>query len=139
MCIRDRNKSGLPWHTFIATWLGGVFDGMDSSIFAMVLYPALSDLLHTTSHSTVGQVGSYIIAMFMVGWAIGAVFFGWLADRIGRAKTMLITILVYSLCTGLSALSWDVASFSFFRFVTGLGVGGEFAVGVALVLSLIHI
>ena len=75
--------------------------------------------------------------IFMLGWAIGGLFFGVLGDRIGRAKTMLLTILVYSAFTGLSALSWDVWSFSFFRFLTGLGVGGEFAVGVSLVAEVI--
>jgi MFS family permease len=122
----------LPWHTFIATWLGGVFDGMDSSIFAMVLYPALSDLLHTTSYSTVGQVGSYIIAMFMVGWAIGAVFFGWLADRIGRAKTLAITILLYALFTGLCAAAADWWQLGLCRFLVGAGIGGEMGVGAVL-------
>jgi hypothetical protein len=74
-----QKKPGVnPWHAFAATWLGGVFDGMDSSIFAIVLYPCLCELLHTKSHVIAGQFGSYIVAMFMVGWAIGAVFF-WLA------------------------------------------------------------
>ncbi len=56
-----------------------------------------------------------------------------LGDRIGRAKTMMMTILLYSLFTGLSALSVGVYDFALYRFLTGLGVGGEFAVGVALV------
>lgn len=74
----------------------------------------------------------YATAIFLIGWATGGVAFGVLGDRIGRARTMVLTILVYSICTGLSALSWDFWSFAFFRFLTGLGVGGEFAVGVAL-------
>ena len=68
-----------------------------------------------------------------MGWATGGLIFGVLGDRIGRAKTMLITILMYSLCTGLSALSTGFWDFAAYRFLTGLGVGGEFAVGVALV------
>src|SRR6266568_1454508 len=66
-------------------------------------------------------------------WASGGLGFGVLGDRIGRAKTMLLTILIYSLCTGLSALSVGFWDFAFYRFITGLGVGGEFAVGVSLV------
>jgi len=128
----SKAEAALPWHTFMATWLGGVFDGMDSSIFAMVLYPALSDLLHTTSHATVGQVGSYIIAMFMVGWAIGAVFFGWLADRIGRAKTLAITILLYALFTGLCAAAADWFQLGLCRFLVGAGIGGEMGIGAVL-------
>jgi MFS family permease len=68
-----------------------------------------------------------------VGWATGGLFFGILGDRIGRAKVMLLTILIYSFFTGLSALSYTVWDFALYRFLTGLGVGGEFAVGVALV------
>jgi MFS family permease len=122
----------LPWHTFIATWLGGVFDGMDSSIFAMVLYPALSDLLHTTSHAAVGQYGSYIIAMFMAGWAVGAVYFGRLADRIGRAKTLTITILLYALFTGLCAAAGNWWQLGLCRFLVGAGIGGEMGIGAVL-------
>src|SRR3954452_2959938 len=66
-------------------------------------------------------------------WALGGIAFGILGDKLGRAKTMLLTVLCYSAFTGLSALSVGVWDFSFYRFLTGLGVGGEFAVGVALV------
>ena len=69
----------------------------------------------------------------MIGWAIGGLVFGILGDRIGRAKTMMLTILLYSVFTGLSALSTGFWDFAFYRFLTGLGVGGEFAVGVSLV------
>jgi MFS family permease len=74
-----------------------------------------------------------VTSIFMIGWASGGLFFGMLGDRIGRSKTMLITILLYSGCTGLSAISAGVWDFALYRFLTGLGVGGEFAVGVALV------
>src|SRR5207245_1024139 len=77
--------------------------------------------------------GRVATSIFMIGWATGGLAFGVLGDRIGRAKVMMWTILLYSAFTGLSALSWDFWSFAFFRFLTGLGVGGEFAVGVALV------
>jgi MFS family permease len=72
-------------------------------------------------------------SIFLIGWASGGLAFGVLGDRIGRAKTMLLTILIYSLCTGLSAFSVGFWDFAFYRFLTGLGVGGEFAVGVSLV------
>jgi MFS family permease len=77
--------------------------------------------------------GGLSTMVFMIGWALGGLGFGILGDRIGRAKTMMLTILVYSIFTGLSALAYDIASFSIFRFLTGLGVGGEFAAGVSLV------
>src|SRR6202044_252986 len=68
-----------------------------------------------------------------IGWGTGGLAFGVLGDRIGRARTMLWTILIYSLFTGLSALSVGFWDFAFYRFLTGLGVGGQFAVGVSLV------
>ena len=77
--------------------------------------------------------GPLATSIFLIGWGTGGLAFGVLGDRIGRAKTMLWTILLYSLFTGLSALSVGFWDFAFYRFLTGLGVGGEFAVGVALV------
>lgn len=124
--------SPSPWHVLIATWLGGVFDGMDSSIFAMVLFPALSELLHTQSHSVVGQYGSYIIALFMLGWALGAMVFGAMADNIGRAKTLTITILLYAICTGLCAFAHSWWELGIYRFLVGAGIGGEMGIGAVL-------
>lgn len=121
-----------PWHVLLATWLGGVFDGFDSSIFAMVLVPCVSELIGSKSSSLVGQHGSYIIALFLVGWAIGAAFFGALADRIGRAKTLTLTILVYALCTGLCATAHTWWEMGFYRFLVGAGIGGEMGIGAVL-------
>src|SRR5207253_8787533 len=81
----------------------------------------------------VALYGGYATSIFLIGWATGGLTFGVLGDRIGRVKTMIWTILVYSICTGLSALSVGFWDFAFYRFITGLGVGGEFAVGVSLV------
>lgn len=120
------------WHVFLATWLGGVFDGMDSSIFAIVLYPSLSELLHTTSHTEVGVYGSYIIALFMVGWAIGSVVFGALADYIGRARALTLTILLYALCTGLCATAHTWWEMGLYRLLVGAGIGGEMGIGAVM-------
>ena len=81
----------------------------------------------------VNEYGGYATTIFMIGWALGGIAFGILGDKLGRAKTMLLTVLCYSAFTGLSALSVGVWDFAFYRFLTGLGVGGQFAVGVALV------
>ncbi len=92
----------------------------------------MKSLLH--SGQSVAEYGGYSTSIFLIGTgATGGLTFGVLGDRIGRARTMMITILIYSLCTGLSALSVGFWDFAFYRFITGLGVGGEFAVGVALV------
>jgi len=85
------------------------------------------------SRSTVNEYASYSVSIFLMGWGLGGLIFGVMGDRIGRAKTMMFTILLYSVFTGLSALSTSFWDFAIYRFLTGMGVGGEFAVGVALV------
>jgi MFS family permease len=130
------------WFVLIVAALGWMFDTMDQQLYAIARKPAISELLKGTSTitPTPGDVAvseGTATMIFMLGWASGGLFFGVLGDRIGRARTMLLTILTYSAFTGLSAFSWDVSSFSIFRFLTGLGVGGEFAVGVSLVAEVI--
>jgi MFS family permease len=135
-----KNTNGRPWwrelngyHWFVLTVaaLGWLFDTMDQQLFNLARAPAMKELLDSTQ--SVAAFGGYATAIFLIGWAIGGIGFGILGDRLGRAKTMLLTILVYSLFTGLSALSRGFWDFALFRFLTGLGVGGEFAVGVSLV------
>lgn len=124
------------WHVLAAAWLGNVFDGLDASIFTIVLFPAMSELLKTTSHSLVGIYGSVILAALMLGYFAGGVCFGMLADRIGRTKTMMLTILLYASCTGLCALSHNWIDLAFYRFLVGCGIGGEIVVaGVTLAES----
>lgn len=120
------------WHALLATWLGGVFDGMDSSIFAIVLFPSLSDLLNTTSHAIVALHGSYIIALFMFGWTFGAIVFGTAADHFGRARVLTFTIILYALCTGLCATAHSWQELGIYRFLVGAGIGGEMGIGAVL-------
>ncbi len=120
------------WHALLATWLGELFDGMDASIFVLVLFPALSELTGTTDHSAVGLVGSVVLALFMIGWAAGAIVFGILADSIGRARTLVITILLYAICTGLCAIASSWWELAFYRFLVGCGIGGEISIGAVI-------
>jgi MFS family permease len=83
--------------------------------------------------TTVPKYSNYATAIFLMGWATGGLIFGVLGDRLGRAKTMLITILIYSIFTGMCSFAHSFSEFAVFRFLTDLGVGGEFAVGVSLV------
>ncbi len=119
------------WFVLAVSALGWLFDCLDQQLFLLARRPAMADLL--TEGQDVNLYAGYATAIFVLGWATGGLIFGALGDRIGRAKTMMFTILLYSLCTGLSALSKGFLDFAFYRFITGLGVGGEFAVGVALV------
>ncbi len=129
-----RGMTGYHWWVLIVASLGWLFDTMDQRIFVLARGPALVDLLPPgTPASQVTWYGGVATAVFMLGWATGGFVFGILGDRWGRAKTMLLTILIYSAFTGLSALSVSWVDFTFYRFLTGLGVGGEFAAGVALV------
>ena len=122
------------WFVLIVAALGWLFDCLDQMLFTLARPKAMQELLNVApTDPLVGEWGGYATCIFILGWATGGLVFGALGDRIGRAKTMIITILVYSACTGLSSLSVSVWDFSLYRFLTGLGVGGEFAVGVALV------
>ncbi len=126
------------WFVFTVASLGWLFDTMDQQLFNLARVSAVRSLIPVQPGGTIraGQIdeyAGYTTSIFMIGWALGGFFFGILGDRLGRAKTMILTVLCYSAFTGLSALSVGVWDFSFYRFLTGLGVGGQFAVGVALV------
>lgn len=125
------------WFVLTVAALGWLFDTMDQQLFNLARTPAMRELLTVNgtppTKEVIAEYGGYATSIFLIGWATGGLIFGMLGDRIGRAKVMLWTILIYSACTGLSALSTSVWDFAFYRFLTGLGVGGEFAVGVSLV------
>jgi MFS family permease len=135
------------WFVLMVAALGWLFDTMDQQLFTLARRPAMIELVVPKSSPgeeltpeqkvenirLVNEYGAYATSIFLIGWATGGLGFGVLGDRMGRAKTMLWTILIYSFCTGLSALSVGFWDFAFYRFLTGLGVGGEFAVGVSLV------
>ena len=130
--------NNYQWFVFVVASLGWLFDTMDQQLFNLARMPAIADLLGTKlgdpkTAGLVKEYGGYATTIFIIGWALGGLIFGIMGDRIGRAKTMLLTIVLYSMFTGLSALSVSVWDFAFYRFLTGLGVGGEFAVGASLV------
>jgi MFS family permease len=133
-----RELTGAHWFILIVASLGWLFDTMDQQLFNLARRPAIAELLAARSGGPAGagdiaEYAGYATMILMIGWASGGVIFGILGDRIGRVKTMAITVLCYSLFTGLSAFSVGIWDFTLYRFITGLGVGGQFAVGVALV------
>ena len=115
---------------FWAAWTGWTLDGMDSVIYALVLAPALTELLPrsgievTPAH--VGYIGSVMFALFLVGWGC-AFIWGPVADHFGRTKALAATILVYALFTGASAFAQNIWELGAFRLLAGIGVGGEWA------------
>ncbi len=120
------------WHALAATFLGESFDAMDATIYFIAMFPALSELLKTKDATTIGYHGTLILATFMVGWALGSVLFGMVADRFGRVKTMMWTILLYAAATGLCAFVQSWWELTLCRFFVGLGIGGEISIGCVL-------
>ena len=123
------------WLVLAAAFLGWMFDGLEMGMFPVVARPALSELLKTSSDQQVGLWMGYITALFLVGAAGGGLVFGWLGDKIGRVRAMTASILTYSLFTGTCAFVTQAWQLGLFRFVAALGMGGEWSLGVALVME----
>jgi MFS family permease len=127
-----QDMQGYHWFVLLVASLAWLFDCLDQQLFNLARKPAMEDLLKGTDLN-ITAYGYYATGIFLIGWGTGGLIFGALGDRVGRAKTMMVCILIYSACTGLSALSQGFWDFGAYRFLTGLGVGGVFAVGVTLV------
>jgi len=125
--------SRAHWWVLIVAVLGWLFDAMDQRLFILARTPALRDLLPTSAVSQLPTYAGWATGLFIAGWATGGLLFGLLGDRWGRVQTMTLTILGYSLFTGLSGLARSWPEFAAYRFLCGMGIGGEYAVGVALV------
>ena len=126
----------------LAALLGWMFDGMEMGLFPLVGKDALGEWLRDAadpSKPDKAQVDKWfglVLACFLVGAATGGVLFGWLGDKIGRVRAMTVSILLYSVCSGLSAASQSPEQLAALRFLGALGMGGEWALGVALVMEL---
>ena len=124
--------SGHQIRGLFAAWAGWALDGMDSFIYALVMVPALRELLPRSGHSAdIGSVGFYgglLFALFLIGWGL-AFLWGPLADRFGRVPTLMFTILWYSAFTLAGAASTRVWHLALFRLLAGIGIGGEWAIG----------
>lgn len=123
------------WRVLLAAFLGWLFDGYEIGLFPVVARPALKDLLSGAGDALIGQWMGVITACFLVGAALGGLVFGWLGDRIGRVKAMALSILTYSLVTGLAYLAQHPAHLGVVRFISALGMGGQWSLGVALVME----
>jgi len=115
---------------FWAAWSGWALDGMDSFIFALVLSPALTELLPKSGYANtpekIGQAGSVLFALFLIGWGLSFLW-GPIADRFGRVRVLAATILTYAVFSGASALAQKVWQLALLRFLAGIGIGGEWA------------
>jgi len=130
---RLRDLTSTQWKSGIAAWLGWLFDGLDMHLYTLVAAPFVALLLDVGQRDpSVGWYSSIIQAAFLVGWALGGGFFGRVGDRLGRSRALTLTILTYALFTGLSFFAQTWWQLMIFRFLAALGIGGEWAVGAAL-------
>lgn len=149
------DPSGLKWYqgldrycwiVLIIAALGWLFDTMDQNLYNLVRPASMRSLLikdftdpvtkavdEVALKAAADQKGAWINAIFLIGWAVGGFGFGVIGDRLGRVKTMVATILMYAIFTGLSGLAWNWQIYAVARFLTALGVGGEWAAGASLV------
>ncbi|HEV2570916.1 MAG TPA: MFS transporter [Beijerinckiaceae bacterium] len=123
----------LQWLVLWSAFLGWLFDSMDLNLFTLVLFPSVAELTGSRDPAYVAQIGGYIIALKLFCWGLGGIAFGVAADRIGRTKTMVITILIYAIFTGLSGLAQTWHQLAILQAIAGFGIGGEWAAGAALV------
>src|SRR5215212_3421640 len=122
--------------TLIAAFLGWLFDGFEMALFPLVGPPALNDLLRGSSAADSITWFGCIMAVFLVGAASGGVLFGWLGDKVGRVRAMSLSIFTYAVFTGLCGFATEAWHIAVLRFVASLGMGGEWSLGVALVIEL---
>jgi MFS family permease len=130
--LRDLDR--YQWFVFVVAAVAWMADCMDQQLFNLARRMSLTDLLGGASANTkdVDWWAGQSTSVFLIGWAAGGLVFGIFGDVIGRVKTLTYTILLYSIFTGLSALSQGPYDYCAYRFLTGLGVGGVFAAAVAL-------
>ena len=117
----------LPWgrfHTLVVVALGitWILDGLEVTLAGAVAGALKQSPTLAFSNTDIGLASS----AYLAGAVLGAVFFGWLTDRLGRKKLFFITLAVYLTATAATAFSWNLASFMLFRFLTGAGIGGEY-------------
>ena len=131
----NENISGYQWLVLIVASLGWVFDVFEGQIFVASMREAMPQLLGAASadDSVVARWNNYALAAFLLGGAFGGILFGMLSDRIGRSKTMIVTILFYSIFTCLTAFSNAAWQMVLLRFLVAMGVGGEWAVASAMI------
>ncbi len=124
------------WLALTAALLGWMFDGLEQGLFSQIGRPSLMDLLGTQDDQLIGKWFAVATASFLVGAATGGVLFGWLGDRLGRVRAMTLSVLTYAVFTGLCGVAGSARQVAGLRFLSALGMGGEWSLGVALVMEI---
>jgi MFS family permease len=126
--------TAYQWRVLLLAWFGWALDNTDFNLFALVLRPALTELLGgNPSVATIGRVGGLLSMAGLLGWALGGMCFGVIGDYIGRIRTLTLSVVMVAVFTALQGLSPNVTVFSICRFFAGVGTGAEFVVGIPLV------
>jgi MFS family permease len=130
--------NGYQWVVIFAAWLGWGFDVFDGLLFNFVAPNCVPTLLHLTIGSPEARSATLewtgrLTALLLIGWAVGGIVFGWIADRIGRTRTLMLTMLMYAVGTALCAVAPNIWLLVVFRLIASLGIGGEWAAGAAMV------
>jgi MFS family permease len=129
-----RSFTGYQWLVFFVVWAGWSLDATDFGLFSLVLRPALTELLGgQPTIAEIGRVGGLLSTIGLLGWSIGGFVFGMVADYIGRVRTLALSILIYSVFTGLQGLAHSPVDLAIYRFFAGVGTGAEIIVGIPLV------
>jgi MFS family permease len=129
-----RGFSRYQWLVFFVAWAGWSLDATDFGLFSLVLRPALTELLGgQPSVADIGRVGGILSTVGLLGWSLGGFLFGIVADYIGRVRALALSILIYSLFTGLQGLAQSPLELGIYRFFAGIGTGAEIIVGIPLV------
>lgn len=134
--------NGYQWTVLFAAWLGWGFDVFDGLLFNYVAPNCVPTLLHLPLHSLAAKAAyqywtGLLTAILLLSWAVGGIVFGRLADRIGRTKTLLLTMVLYAVGTACCAVAPNIAVLTLCRIVAGLGIGGEWAAGAAIVAEVV--
>jgi SHS family sialic acid transporter-like MFS transporter len=129
-------SAGARYMALAAAFLGWMFDGLEMGLFPLVARPALRELMGAEASSNIGVWMAWITAGFLVGAAIGGLLFGWLGDVIGRVRAMVWSVLTYAIFSGLCGFAESPLQIAALRFIAALGMGGEWSLGVALVMEI---
>ncbi len=123
------------WAALVAAFLGWMFDGLEMGLYSIAVPAALADLCQTSDPKVISALLSLTLGLFLLGMSAGGIIFGRLGDRIGRVRALIFTVLIYAVFTGLSGLSRTWQELALFRFLGAVGLGGEWGLGVALVME----
>jgi MFS family permease len=131
-----RALSRAQWNTLVASNLGWLFDGYETYAVFLTVGVALGELLDSSQFAQIPVYAGTTVALTLLGWGVGGLIGGILADYLGRKRTMMLAILAYSFVTGLSAFAWDWISFALLRFLVGVAIGSEWVTGASIVSEL---